>query len=314
MPKVSVCIPVYNVEQYIGRCLESVLSQSLKDIEVIVVNDCTPDNSMEIVERYVDKDCRVKLLIHSENRGLMVARHTAYMAAHGDYITFLDSDDTLAEGALENLYNAAVGTQADIVSGVIEYIPTKGAHYLWKNKLLYGSDKISVFKSLLKDEFGHNLCSRLFRRELLQDYPYETFEMATNGEDAMLFYQVVDNSSSVIAIDNIVYEYRQNICSSSQVRLSDNALRSIAQANFVIVRVVGKYNILHRLLDKRVSRSYWGFICNNYDIEKYFKEVGLGNFSRVSNLLHNHSLISAFKVLIKVCRNKIYKNYTITGG
>lgn len=308
MPKISVCIPVYNVEQYIGRCMESVLSQSLKDIEVIVVNDCTPDNSMEIVRRYAERDCRVKVHNHKENHGLMVARSTAYMAANGDYITFLDSDDTLAEKALENLYNAAVGTQADIVSGVIEYIPTKGAHYLWKNKLLYGSDKIAVFKSLLKDEFGHNLCSRLFRRELLQDYQYETFEKATNGEDAVLFYQVVDNSSSVIAIDNIVYEYRQNICSSSQVRLSDNALRSIAQANHIIVKVVGKYDELHRNLDRKVAKSYWRFKYKNYDIGKYFEEVGLGKYCKRSNLLLNQNPIDALKVLIKFCINKVTLN------
>lgn len=305
MAKVSVCIPAYNVEQYIGRCLESVLSQSLKDIEVIVVNDCTPDNSMEIVSRYLDKDCRVKLLKHSENRGLMVTRHTAYMAAHGDYVTFLDSDDTLAEGALEKLYNAAIGTRADIVSGTIEYIPTKGTHSLWTNKLLYGSDKISVLKSLLKDEFGHNLCSRLFRRELLQNYPYETFENATNGEDGILFYQVVDNAKRVVTIDDVVYEYYQNMASSSNVRLTERALRSILILNTIRVQMAGQYPELKKLVSKKVSGVLFNLKCNGYDIDKIVIEQNLNHYFRLSTFLKEQGLRDVITIGIKLFCNRI---------
>lgn len=184
MPKVSICVPVYNVEQYISRCIESVISQSLKDIEIIIVNDCTPDKSMEIVRQYAETDKRIVIVEHDVNHGLMMARRTGYMSATGDYITFCDSDDTLAEGALEDFYAAAVKEDADIVSGTIQYVTTTGERYLWKNKLQYGSDKISIFKSLLKGECGHNLCSRLFRKELLQNHNYQTFDNFINAEDA----------------------------------------------------------------------------------------------------------------------------------
>ncbi len=296
MPKVSVCVPIYNVEQYVGRCIESIQSQSLEDIEIVVVNDCSPDKSMDIVRKYAEGDERIKIVEHDKNHGLMIARRSGYMAATGDYITFCDSDDTLAEGALEALYLEAVRTDADIVSGVIEYIPTKGKSYQWKNKLSYGIDKISVLRSLLTDEFGHNLCSRLFGKELLQNYDYETYEKATNGEDAMLFYQVVDNVSKVVAIDRVVYEYRQNLESSSQVRLSDNALRSIALANAIIVNVVNKYSCLQKLLDKSVSKSYWKFRCENYDIAKYFIEVGLAEYCSLSLLMRYLSVKNIFRV------------------
>lgn len=305
MPKISVCIPVYNVEKYVGRCLESILNQSLKDIEIIVVNDCTPDNSMDIVRQYAELDCRIRIIENDVNHGQMISRSTAYMAALGDFITFCDSDDTIPDDALEKLYNEAVKTNADIVSGVIEYIPIKGNRYRWDNLLQYGSDKISVFKSLLKDEFVHNLCGRLFRRELLQNYNYETYEKATNGEDGMLFYQVVDHATKVVAVDNVVYNYWQNMESSSQVRLKDNALRSIALLNATRIKTVGKYKVLSALLNKKVSFVFWELKSDNYNIEIYYKNEGLGEYSKYSLLIKDQGIIKTVKILLKLLKNKI---------
>ena len=282
MPKVSVCVPVYNVEQYIGRCIESIQRQSLEDIEIVVINDCSPDKSMDIVRKYAESDVRIKIVEHDKNHGPMVARRSSYMAATGDYITFCDSDDTLADGALERLYNAAVETMADIVSGVIEYIPTNDARYRWTNKLLYGTDKLSVFKSLLKDEFGHNLCSRLFRRELLQNYPYETFEKATNGEDGTLFYQVVGNACKIVAIDDVVYEYYQNLASSSNVRLTERALRSVSILNSIRVQTAGQYPELQKLVTKKVSRVLFELRISGYRIDNVVSEQNLSYYFKTS--------------------------------
>lgn len=298
--KISVCIPVYNVQQYVGRCLESILNQSLKDIEIIIVNDCTPDKSIDIVRQYASTDSRIKIIENEVNHGQMMSRHTAYMAASGDFITFCDADDTMPDGALESMYNEAIKTNADIVSGVIEYIPIKGNRYRWKNLLKYGSDKMSVFKSILENDFGHNLCSRLFRRELLQNFNYETYDKATNGEDGMLFYQVVDHANKVIAIDNVVYEYWQNIVSSSQVRLSDNALRSIALFNATRIKIVGKYNVLSALLNKKVSCVFWDLKSNGYKIDSFYKNEGLREFCKYSSLIKEQGVIKTMKILLKL--------------
>ena len=92
MKKVSVIIPIYNVEDYIEECLVSVLNQTLKEIEIICVDDGTKDSSMEIVERYAKEDDRI-VIIHRENGGLSAARNTGLEAATGEYVYFLDSDD-----------------------------------------------------------------------------------------------------------------------------------------------------------------------------------------------------------------------------
>lgn len=307
MPKISICVPVYNVELYIGRCLESIQSQSLSDIEIIVVNDCTPDESMDIVRKHAGQDHRIKIIEHDKNHGQMIARRTCYSAATGDYITFCDSDDTLPKGALEALYNKAESSEADVVSGVIEYIPVDGRRYQWKNCLSYGSGKISVFKSLLTDEFGHNLCSRLFRREILQDYHYQAFEKATNGEDGMLFYQVVEHVAKVVTIDNVVYEYWQNLESSSQVKLKENALKSIALLNATREKTAGKHQELKSLVNKKISSVYWSLTSQGYNVKKYFYELDLDRYCKLSNLIESQSCMEALKMLTKLSIRKIRK-------
>lgn len=302
MLKVSVIIPVYNAEKYIGRCLNSVLSQTLEEFEVIVVNDCTLDDSMNVVRRYTQNDERIKIVEHDVNRGSMMARRTGYMAAQGDFITFLDSDDTLPKGALEALYLAAIKENADIVSGTIQYIPNKGSRYLWKNKLKYGTDKVSVYKSMLKDECGHNLCSRLFRRELLQNYAYQTFDGATNGEDGMLFYQVVENLKKMVAIDTVVYEYYQNMQSSSNALLSDRALCNIAKGNAIRIKTAGKYPQLKKLTSKKVSKVLFTLRINGYKIDKIISDNGLDYYCKPLTLFKAQGLFGC----VLLCAKWIY--------
>lgn len=307
MLKVSVIIPVYNVEKYIGRCLDSVLSQTLEEFEVIVVNDCTLDDSMRVVRRYAQNDERIKIVEHDVNLGSMMARRTGYMVAQGDFITFLDSDDTLPKGALEALYLAAIRENADIVSGTIRYMPNNGSMYLWKNELNYGTDKVSVYKSMLKDECGHNLCSRLFRRDLLQNYPYQTFEGATNGEDGMLFYQVVDNLGKMVAIDTVVYEYYQNMGSSSNVRLSERALCNIAKGNSIRIKTAGKYPQLEKLTSKKVSTVLFTLKINGYKIDKAVSENGLEYYCKPLTLFKAQGLFGCVYLYAKLVYYKLRK-------
>lgn len=303
MPKVSVCIPVYNVEQYIGRCIESVISQSLKDIEIIIVNDCTPDKSMEIVRQYAETDKRIVIVEHDVNHGLMMARRTGYMSASGDYITFCDSDDTLAEGALEDFYAAAVKEDADIVSGTIQYVTTTGERYLWKNKLQYGSDKISIFKSLLKGECGHNLCSRLFRKELLQNHNYQTFDNFINAEDAALFYQVIDNVKKMVAINRIVYCYWQNVESSSQTRLSSARLENVVVANMLNYKICSKYKELQGYTWVAISTSLNDWYTKGYNkeglLDNLLIKYGIEDLVNPIKMIIHMPLYLSLKIFIK---------------
>ena len=119
-PKISVIIPFYNVEKYVAACLDSVLSQSYSNLEVLCVDDCGQDGSRAIVDSYAAKDSRVKVLALDGNRGIGPARNAGMDAMTGEYFIFLDSDDMLAENALQNMYEALLRTGADIVTGRFE--------------------------------------------------------------------------------------------------------------------------------------------------------------------------------------------------
>ena len=115
MVKVSIIVPVYNVEKYISRCLNSLINQTLDDIEIICVNDCSTDNSFETVKEYAVKDSRFVLIEHEINQGLGSARNSGIGIASGKYIIFIDSDDYIDTDYCEKLYNTAKKYDADIV-------------------------------------------------------------------------------------------------------------------------------------------------------------------------------------------------------
>lgn len=285
--KVSVCIPIYNVEKYVRRCLDSVVNQTFRDIEVIVVDDCSPDNSMSIVSEYASKDTRIKIIHHGRNQGLMVARKTGYMAATGDYITFCDSDDLLPADAVETLLNLAIESGADIVSANHTYVDSNGNKKDLKSHIDYGYDKVSILKSLLRKELFHNLWAKLYRRSLLQNHQYVTYQHFTNGEDACLLYQVIEHVDKMVHVNKSVYYYAQNVESSTHVRLSEKALRSIALTNRIRVDVCKKYPILNKDLRRYVFLLYKDLESLGYNKEgllsNLFKENQLTSYTSFSN-------------------------------
>ena len=105
--KISIIVPVYNVEKYLDRCLNSIVAQSLKEIEIIIVNDCSPDNSLKIIEKYMKKDERITLINKIKNEGLTSARNSGLEIAQGKYILHIDGDDWIEQEYLKDMYKTA---------------------------------------------------------------------------------------------------------------------------------------------------------------------------------------------------------------
>ena len=116
MPKISIIVPVYKVEKYINRCIDSILTQTFTDFELILVDDGSPDNCPAVCDRYANQDNRVKV-IHKKNGGVSSARNSALDIAQGEYITFCDGDDYYLEDWLLELYSAAQKNSTDITMG-----------------------------------------------------------------------------------------------------------------------------------------------------------------------------------------------------
>ena len=286
MVKVSIIVPVYNVEKYIERCIGSLVKQTLEDIEIVIVDDCSPDKSILIIEKYLAIDKRIKILRHQNNMGLMWTRKTGYMAATGDYITFCDSDDYLPQNAVELLYKEAIRTEADIVSGNLHHILINGRAERWSSELKYGNDKKTALRSLLLGELRHNLCSKLFRRELLQDFQYQTFEHFTNGEDGCLFYQLIQNTNVIIQIDDVTYNYLQNEESSSEVRYGNNAIQSICILNRIRHEVSSVFTELNGIRHRSITQILYGLYSQGYaystNLSSIIVEQGLKDYLSLS--------------------------------
>lgn len=309
MPLVSIVIPVYNVEKYILRCINSIQQQSLDDIEIIVVNDGTPDNSMAVVQELAKKDQRITILNQGKNMGPMRARETGYLAATGDFITFCDSDDYMPKDALEKLYSAAVRSNADIISGNSIYITVNGEELLWKSELKYGNTNVNVLRSLLRWELSHNLWGKLFKASLLQNYKYNTYEYATNGEDGCLFYQVVANMNKAVLIDDVVYYYMQNVESLSQRRLTEGGIKSICILNKTRDNVVSSYPELYADLNRCITNILCGLYVQGYNsgithLSKHISEMGLRHYISFRNIV---KYLDFLKIIKAIVRYKILK-------
>lgn len=215
MPKVSVIIPVYNVEKYLERCLDSVLAQTFQDFEVICVNDGSTDNSLEILQQYVQKDERVKIL-NQENKGLSEARNVALDVAIGEFIAFADSDDFYVPNFLELLLKSQKDTGVDIVGCDFQKI-YKTTDILTSVFGVHPKVYQDALKVLLhKDNFIHfNVWNKLYKREVIGDM---RFVPHIYYEDWVFNCCVFEKAKGFAWIKEKLYAYR---ISNSSIMRSD---------------------------------------------------------------------------------------------
>lgn len=208
--KVSVIIPVYNVEECLEECLNSVINQTLKDIEIICVNDGSPDNSLNILEKYAQIDNRITV-ISQENQGLSGARNTGLKAAKADYVYFLDSDDYISNDYVEALYNTAVETNADIVfnDNIISFDDddrTKTKQVI-KNKFPDGL--YTVDSDFIKKRYTNPTAwSKLYKKSVIIDNNI-TFPIGLISEDAYFYYALMPFVKTAAQINKGNYYYRE---------------------------------------------------------------------------------------------------------
>lgn len=150
---VSIIIPAYNTALYIGRCLDSVCMQTYKDIEIIVIDDASTDNTLSIINQYAKRDKRIKIIHHSENRGNGIGRNTAIKQSHGEYVMFVDSDDEIVENCVEKLVAKLNGEEYDFVVYGYQKVLLAKCH----NKRKYSNKILPTITGLEEhDELLHN--------------------------------------------------------------------------------------------------------------------------------------------------------------
>lgn len=202
-PKISIIVPVYKVEQYIEKCIQSILAQTFKDFELILIDDGSPDKCGEICDSYAKKDSRIKV-IHKSNGGQASARNLGIDIAKGDYIGFVDSDDYIEPDMYSILYDICKSQNCDIAncSSIIHYkdnIVKNGGHSL----IIHNRNEAmkAIVEGILYDEV---VWSKLFKRELLNDI---RFPEGIMYEDTAFMYKVIDKCTKVCCIGEAKYNY-----------------------------------------------------------------------------------------------------------
>ena len=227
MVKISVVVPIYNAEEYLNECISSIINQSFRNIEIILVNDGSTDKSSQICNEYAKDDKRIKI-INKSNGGLVSARKAGVKMATGEYVTFVDADDFIEEDTLGKMYSWVIkcypdadviacafkqdyGTWLDIKKNGLENGIYKGE----KLEILY--DRIMNYGKFYTFAMFPSLCLKLFRRQLLTKYQIQIPDDITMGEDAGVTFPVIFNCDCMV-IDNDITGYHYRVVSNSMSR------------------------------------------------------------------------------------------------
>jgi len=230
--KVSVIVPIYNVDAFLHQCINSIVIQSLKEIEIILIDDGSSDYSVHICEYYKKSDNRVILIQNKKNEGLVAVRKTGIQRASGKYVMYVDADDWIAPNYIEDIYNEAVQKKVDAVfpSHIRDFL---GRQKIIRNKIesgFYDRDNLKekVFPRMISfgQFFSHGITSytwgKIFLRSRLLEFQLKIPENIVMGEDAAVLFSMLPTLDSLYISDLAGYFYRQRPGS--------------------IVKTVGKYN------------------------------------------------------------------------
>ena len=216
VPFLSVIVPAYNVENYIKQCVDSILTQSFTDFELLLVDDGSKDSTGRICDDYAAKDVRVRV-IHKQNGGLVSARKAGIAEAKGEYVAYVDGDDWIAPEMFDNLCAAARKEDADIVISDFMIARESSQEPLTQNMTGGCYDKKAmreqIYSRMLCNgeyfSFGFqpSLCSKLFRRSLLLPGQFKVKENIKLGEDAACFYPTILDAEKVVYLKGGYYYF-----------------------------------------------------------------------------------------------------------
>ena len=228
-PIISISIPVYNVEKYLCQCIESIINQSLIDIEIILVDDGSTDSCGGICDKYAAKDSRIKV-IHKENGGLASARQAALEIATGIYFCACDADDWVESDMYEQMYNKAQETGADIIicDYYIEYDNGETVH---KQIEKLDDSETDLIGNALNGKLPTSMWNKIYKREIFQKYNISWEQGIDLGEDFLISLKIFRNPVTINYIQKPLYHYRRLMNGNSYT--NDISLKTFNQNVFI---------------------------------------------------------------------------------
>ncbi len=271
MPKFSIVVPVYGVEKYIKNCLDSIMNQTYKDFEVIVVDDGTKDKSMEIVKDYPVK------VIHQENQGLSAARNTGVKKATGEYLLFVDSDDTIEKDLLREL-TKSLRNNPDLVRFQIkEVYEGKKDVKNYPEKPFHNLTGVAAFERITHYHFVENAWAYLYKTSFFKENKFE-FKKGTLHEDFGLIPLVIMKANTVNSIDYIGYNYLQregSIMSAKDYEKTKKKVQDFYNHYHFLIEEIDKTNLNSKVMKSFIANSLILKICElkGKDYKEYKKKL-----------------------------------------
>ncbi len=294
---ISVVVPVYNVKQYLDDCMHSIVNQTYKNIEIILVDDGSTDGSGELCEEWKAKDSRIRV-IHQENGGLSAARNTGIEAASGEYIAFIDSDDLFETDAIMNLYNCASSLSADLVVGQGLRVDEEGNQITegkYADKYVPTGEEYVISKEEFWKHFSDNLYfivawSKLYKKELFNNVKFPVGQI---NEDFAIAKPLIENVNTIAYMGKRMYKYRIRQGSIMRSPLSERNLFFLHE----------RLKLMEYILGSDFSAQGKYYICRIQFsaamevLERCFSELNTKD-KRIKNLLVD--LYKAYKPMARV--------------
>lgn len=206
-PLISVIVPIYKVEKYLCKCVDSIINQTYKNLEIILVDDGSPDNCGAICDDYAKKDSRITV-VHKENGGLSDARNAGMKIATGEYVSFIDSDDYISEDFIETLYNISVNENSDIVECNLYRFREQDIIEVSESPLKNETFETEKALAMLiqENEFHQHVWNKLYKSDIALKVPFEKGKL---NEDEFWTYQIFGQAKKVSKVNKEMYFYLQ---------------------------------------------------------------------------------------------------------
>lgn len=318
-PKLSIIVPMYNAENTISECIESILNQEFKEYELLLIDDGSTDNTLDICKKYAKRDSRIIIVPLEKNMGLIIARKTGVEIANADIIGFVDSDDWIEPDMYSNLMNIQKKNNCDLISSGIyrDYLEEKYTTEVVDNyqEGLYRDLPKDIYSTMLYDDknrtFGIfcTLVNKLYRKIILQDVYKDIDTRVFYGEDCLTLFSYIMKISNIYILKKSFYHYnirRTSMCRSVDERLITNTyylFKGLEKA--FISKNEYKYVLL-----KQLKKYIWGVELNTLDKLYNISAFSLGTYRYSYEDLKNKKIIiygagnsseSLYNYLIKEC-------------
>lgn len=286
MSKISVIVPVYNVEKYLRKCVDSIITQTFEDLEIILVDDGSKDSSGKICDEYAAKDERI-IVIHKENGGLSSARNAGIEKAQSSYLGFVDSDDYIAENMYEKLYNMAISNDADLV--MCDLYHCYEGKTPEKNSCIekYVLNTEEAIKTVLEaKKTSVTAVNKLYKKELFKNIRYPEGKLS---EDAFVIVDLLMQAKKIVFTSDQFYYYvhRKNSITSSAYKTKDlNVLEAYSKNRKIIQKNFPK------LVDTAEMRYMWAhfYVLDKMCLSKNMTDKETEK-KIIKNLRHNYRFI-----------------------